>query len=168
MNDCHAGACGDHLYGLANAQKILHVGYFWPLIFKYCIEMVNKFSPCQIFTTKKCTHPAPLHLVVAVGPFAKWGIDFMHCRPISTEGHGYIIVVMEYFTKWDEAMPTYTEDGKSTALLLFNHIIARLRIPRAIMTDHGSQFQKKMMVELSVKLGFRHDNSTPYYPQAKG
>ena len=43
-----------------------------------------------------------------------------------------------------------------------------LGIPRAIVTDHGSHFQNKMMVELSVKLGFHHDNSTPYYPQANG
>ena len=51
-------------------------------------------------------------------------------------------------------------------LFLFNHIITRFRIPRAIVTDHGSHFQNKMMVELSTKLGFHHDKSTPYYPQA--
>ena len=44
----------------------------------------------------------------------------------------------------------------------------RFGIPRAIVTDHGSHFQNKMMEELSVKLGFLHDNSTPYYPQANG
>ena len=65
-------------------------------------------------------------------------------------------------------MPTYAEDRKTTALFLFNHIIARFGIPRAIMTDHGSHFQKNMMVELSAKLGFCHDNSTPYYPQDNG
>ena len=92
----------------------------------------------------------------------------MHCRPISSGGHGYIIVAMDYFTKWLEVMPTYVKDGKTTTLFLFNHIIARFRIPRAIMTDHGSHFQDKMMAELSVKLRFHHDNSTPYYPQANG
>ena len=89
----------------------------------------------------------------------------MHCRPTSTRGHGYIIVAMDYFKKWDEAMPTYAKEGKIAALFLFNHIITRFRIPRAIVTDHGSNFQNKMMVERTGKLGFRHDNSTPYYPQ---
>ena len=92
----------------------------------------------------------------------------MHCRPTSARGHGYFIVTMDYFTKWAEAMPTYSKDSKTPALFLFNHIIARFRIPRAIVTDHGSHFQNKIMVEISVKLGFRHDNSTPYYPQANG
>ena len=88
----------------------------------------------------------------------------MHCRPTSAGGHGYIIVVMYYFTKWAEAIPTYAEYGKKTALFLFNHIISRFRTPRAMVTDHRSHFQNKMMEELSAKLGFFHDNSKPYYP----
>ena len=74
-------------------------------------------------------HPAPLHPVISVGPFAKWGIEFMHCKPTSSRGHGYIIVVMDYFKKWAEAMPTYEEDGKTSTLFLFNQIIARFGIP---------------------------------------
>ena len=108
-----------------------------------------------MFTSKNHTNSAPLHPILVAGPFAKWGIDFVHYRPTSAEGHGYIIVVVDYFTKWAAAMPTYAEDRKTGALFLFNHIIARFRIPRAIMTDHGSHFQNKMMAELSVKLGFR-------------
>ena len=121
-----------------------------------------------MFTSKKSTHPALLHPIVAIGPFAKWGIVFMHYKPTSAGGHVYIIVAVYYFTKWVEAIPTYPEDRKTTTLFLFNHIIARLEILRAIMTDHGSHFQNKMMAELSAKLGFHHDNSTPYYPQANG
>ena len=95
-----------------------------------------------MFTSKKCTHPDLLHPIVAVGPFEKWGIDFVHCRPTSVEVHGYIIMAVDYFTNWAEAMPTYAEDGKIVALFLFNHIIARFRIPRAIMTDHESHLKK--------------------------
>ena len=117
-----------------------------------------------MFTTKKRTHPAPLHPVIAVGPFEKWGIDFMHCRPTSAREHVYIIVAVDYFTKWAKEMPTYAEDGNTAALFLFNHIIARFRIPTAIVTDHGSHYQNKMIVELSSKLVFHHDNSTLDYP----
>ena len=62
----------------------------------------------------------------------------MDCNPTSAEGHGYIIVAVDYFTKWAEAcMPTYAEDGKTAALFLFNHVIARFRVPQSIVTDHG-------------------------------
>ena len=129
LNDCHSGACGSHLSGMATTPKIVRAGYFWPLIFKDCNEAVKKCPPYQHFYPKKPTHPAPLHPVIAIGPFSKWGIDFMHCKPTSTGGHGYIIVAVDYFTKWAEAMPTYAEDGKTVALFLFNHVIARFGVP---------------------------------------
>eukprot|EP00253_Pinus_taeda_P013889 PITA_13889 len=110
--------------------------------------------------------PAPLHPVVVVGPFSKWGIDFMTCNPTSAGWHGYIIVTVDYFTKWAEAMPTLNNNGKTTALFFFNHVVSRFGVPHAIVTDHGLHFRSHMMVELATKLGLSHDNSTPYYPQA--
>ena len=65
-------------------------------------------------------------------------------------------------------MPTYAEDGKNTTLFLFNHIIARFGVSQSIVTDHRSHFRNQMMEELSAKLGFHHENSMPYYPQANG
>ena len=57
--------------------------------------------------------------------------------------------------KWVEAMPTFKDDGETTTLFLFNQIIARFDIPREIVTNHGSHFQKKMVFELTSKLGLR-------------
>jgi len=105
-----------------------------------------------------------LHLVITVGPFAKWCIDFMTCNPCSARGHGYIIIFVDYFMKWVEAMPTLTNDGKTAAQFLFNHVISRFEVPQAIITDHGSHFRSYMIVELTSQLGLRHDSSTPYYP----
>ena len=116
-----------------------------------------------MFYPKKCTHPAPLHPFIVVVPFAKWGIDFMHCKPTSAGGHGYIIVSVDYFTKCVEEMPAYAEDGNIVTLFLFNHLIARFVVLQAIGTDHGSHFRNQMMAELSAKLGFLHEKSTPYY-----
>ena len=45
LNDCHGGVCGGHLSGISTAQKILRVGYFWPSIFKYCVNAVKKCHP---------------------------------------------------------------------------------------------------------------------------
>ena len=163
MNDFHSGACGGHLYGLANTQKILRAGYFWSSIFKDCINAVKKCHSCQIFSKKMRSHPAPLHLVVSVGPFAKWGIYFTMWNPPSSVGHHYIIVVIDYFTKWAEVMPTYSNDAKTTALFLFNHIIARFGIPRSIVTDHGTHFCNVMMTKLNTMLHLDHECSSPYY-----
>jgi hypothetical protein len=168
LKNFHKGACGGHLSGLATAQKILRVGYFWPTIFKDCIKAVKKCHPCQVFTWKIISHPSPLHLVIIVGPFTKWGVDFVDCNPTSDGGNQHIIVVINYFTKWPEAMPTIKYDGNTVAFFVFNQIIAWFGISSEIVTDHGSHFQNEMMVELASKLGFRHGHSSPYYPQENG
>ena len=71
LNDCHSVSCGDHLYGLATTQKILCTGYFWPSVFKDCMEVMKKCPPCPLFQSKKRTHPTPLHPIIVVGPFTK-------------------------------------------------------------------------------------------------
>lgn len=86
----------------------------------------------------------------------------MTCNPRSAGGHGFIIVVIDYFTKWAEAMPTLVEDGHTTAQFLFNHVISRFGVPQAIVTDHGKHFCKYMMSELTTHLGLQHDSSTLY------
>jgi hypothetical protein len=153
---------------MATTQKILRDGYFWPSIFKYCIEAVKKFPPYQVFHKKEHTHPAPLHPIISINPFAKWGIYFMQCNPTSIEGHGYIIIVIDYLTKWAKAMPTILNDGFTTSLFFFNHIITHFGVSQSIVTNHGSHFQNHMMSDLHAKLVFHHENSSPYYPQANG
>ena len=69
--------------------------------------------------------------------------------------HKYIIVAIDYFTKWVEAMPTYKNDNETTTLFLFNQVISSFGILREIITNHGSDFQNQLMTELALKLGFR-------------
>jgi hypothetical protein len=57
-------------------------------------------------------------------------------------------------------MPTFLNDGHTTTLFNFNHIITRFGVPQSIVIDHGSHFQNQMMSELHVKLGFCHEKSS--------
>jgi hypothetical protein len=168
LNDFHTGACGGHLFGMETAQKILRAGYFWLTLIKDCIESIMKCHPCQIFSRKMRAYPAPMFLVITVGTFTKWGIDYTTCNPSSARGNHYIIVAVDYFTKWVEAIPTFKDDGETTTLFLFNQIIARFGVPREIVTDHGSHFQNQMMTELTSNVRLQQEHLSPYYPQANG
>jgi len=130
---------------MATVQKICQAGYLWSSLFKHCMEVVNKFPPCQFFHPKIHTHPSPLHPFIIIGPFLKWGIGFVHCSPTSVGRHSYAIVVVDYFTKWVEAMPTFVEDEKPAVLFIFNHTISRFGVRQSIVTDHGSHFRNHMM-----------------------
>jgi hypothetical protein len=113
------------------------------------------------------SHPCPLHPVITVGPFTKWGVDFMDCNLASARGHQHIILDIDYFTKWVEAMPTIKSYGKTATFFVCKQIIAQFEIPSDIVTYHGCHFQNEMMKELEAKLGFKHGHYSPYYPQEK-
>ena len=141
LNNYHSGACGGHLSRLSTAQNILRAGYFWPLIFKDCVYAVNKCHPFQVFACNMRSHPALLHSIITAVPFTKWGLDFIDCNPASARGHHHIIVAIDYFTKWVEAMPTIKSNGETAAHFVFNQIITRFGILKEIVIDHGRNFQ---------------------------
>jgi len=87
----------------------------------------------------------------------------MDCNETSVRGHHHIIVDVDDFNKWVEYMPTIKSNGETVTLFVFNQIIARFRIPKEIVTYHGSHFQNEM-TELASKLGFTHDHYSPYHP----
>ena len=86
LNDCHRGACGGHLSRLSTTQKILRAGYFWPSIFKDCMDAVKRCHPCQVFARNMHSHPTLLLPIITDGPFTKWGLDFMDCNPTLAGG----------------------------------------------------------------------------------
>ena len=92
----------------------------------------------------------------------------MKINPPSSNGHHYIIVAVDYFTKWAEAIPTFKNTTKTTAYFLFNHVITRFDVPKEIVTYNGSHFRNSFMDELMTKLGLRQDFSSPYYAQCNG
>ena len=124
LMDSHGGVAGGHYVGRETTQKILRASYFYPSIFTNCIEAVKHCHSCHLFTPKARTPPAPLHPVVTVGPFCKWAIDFMTISLASASGHKYIIMAVDYFTKWAEAMPTFDCKSETMAHFFLNHVIS--------------------------------------------
>ena len=90
------------------------------------------------------------------------------CNPVLAGRHTYIIVAVDDFTKWAEAMTTYQAERETVAFFIFNQIIAHFGIPKEIVTDHGSHFQNNMMTELTTMLGFKQEHSSSFYPQTNG
>jgi hypothetical protein len=76
----------------------------------------------------------------------------MTCNPRLARGHGYIIIDVDYFTKWDKAMIMFVKNGKNLVIFIFNHIVTRFGFPQAIIIDHGSHFHNFVMSELTKNM----------------
>jgi hypothetical protein len=154
--------------GMRQPKKSCEPVISGPLYLKIVSKLLRSFTLARCSLIKCARIQPPLHPVIIIGPFTKWGVDFVDSNPNSARGHQHIIMAIDYFNKWVEAMPTVKFNGKTAAFFLFNQIIVQFGIPSEIVIDHGSHFQNEMMVELASKLGFRYDHSSPYYPQENG
>jgi hypothetical protein len=99
--------------------------------------------------------------------FDVWGIDFMGPFPISF-GYVYILLAVDYVSKWVEAKATRTDDSRVVVDFVRSNIFCRFGTPKAIISDQGSHFCNKTMAALLNKYGVVHKVSTPYHPQTNG
>ncbi|RVW68357.1 hypothetical protein CK203_063798 [Vitis vinifera] len=104
MREVHAGVCGPHMGGHMLARKIMRTGYFWLTMETDCCQFVQRCPECQIHGDLIHVPPSELHALTSPWPFSVWGIDIIgKISPKSSSGHEFILVAIDYFTKWVEA-----------------------------------------------------------------
>ncbi|RDX80198.1 Gypsy retrotransposon integrase-like protein 1, partial [Mucuna pruriens] len=108
IREVYEGVCGMHIGGRALASKITRAGYYWPTLRSDCMDYVKKCDKCQRFAEAHKAPPEPLHSVMSPWPFYKWGIDILGPFPVAPGQLKFLIVVVDYFTKWVEAEPVAT------------------------------------------------------------
>ncbi|XP_071916239.1 uncharacterized protein [Coffea arabica] len=99
--------------------------------------------------------------------FDVWGIDFMGPFP-SSFGFLYILLAVDYVSKWVKARATHTNDSKVVAEFLKSNIFVRFGMPRAVVSDRGIHFCNKTITTLFRKYGVLHKVSAPYHSQTNG
>ena len=82
----------------------------------------------------------------------------------SSLGYKYILVMVDYVSKWVEAMPTLTNDARVVKKILQKVIFIRFGTPRALISDGGSHFSNHVIEALLKKYGVTHKVATPYRP----
>ncbi|XP_061351130.1 uncharacterized protein LOC133296198 [Gastrolobium bilobum] len=112
-------------------------------------------------------HEMPRHPILLCEIFDVWGIDFMGPFPVSF-GFTYILIAVDYVSKWVEAKATRTDDSVVDVDFVRSNIFCRFDIPRAIISDQGSHFCNRSMFGLMKKYGVIHKVATAYHPQTNG
>ncbi|KAE8654967.1 hypothetical protein F3Y22_tig00117034pilonHSYRG00338 [Hibiscus syriacus] len=169
MEEVHSGICGTHANGLSMARKIMRYGYYWATMYTDCIDYARKCHKCQIYADKIHVPPSPLHVMTAPWPFSMWGIDVIGAiTPKASNGHCFILVAIDYFTKWVEAA-SYTNIKRSTVCkFIKKEIVCRYGLPERIITDNALNLNNKMMTELCAQFKIKHANSVAYRPKMNG
>ncbi|XP_024009187.1 uncharacterized protein K02A2.6-like [Eutrema salsugineum] len=136
-------------------------------MFRDTHTFISQCDACQRRGKISKRHEMPHNFILEVEVFDCWGIDFMGPFP-SSYGNKYILVAVDYVSKWVEAIASPTNDS-SVVLKMFKTIIfPRFGVPRIVISDGGSHFINKVFKKLLRKHGVHHRVATPYHPQTSG
>ena len=167
--ETHEGLCATHANGHALTRQIMRRGYYWSTMEKDCILYVRKCPKCQAYADKIEAPPVPLYSMVSPWPFSQWGIDVIGViHPQATNGHKFILVAIDYFTKWIEAQSYAKITRKAVARFIKINLICRFGVPQQIITDNATNLNGGDIDRICDQFKIKHRNSTPYRPQMNG
>ena len=109
-----------------------------------------------------------LHPIKVEAPFDKIGIDFVESLPLTIQRNCYIIIVMDYMTKYPEAKAVPNATAQQTADFVYEDIICRHGCPNFLISDRGTYFNNLLIESLMQKFQIKHLLTTPYHPQTNG
>ncbi|XP_075109293.1 uncharacterized protein LOC142181066 [Nicotiana tabacum] len=154
----------DHLSRLEGSENAIEVE-----------EILETFPDEQLLATTHQEAPwnisrrqeMPMNPVQEIEVFDVWGIHFMGPF-VSSYGNKYILVAVDYVSKWVEAVALPTNDAKVVVGFLKKNIFTRFGTPRTIISNGGTHFCNRAFEKLLMKYDVRHKVTTPYHPQTSG
>ena len=108
IKELHEGICGYHSDARTMTTRILRAGYFWKTMEADCHDFVKRCIPCQKHGNLIHQKQEQLHSILSPWPFAKWGMDILDPFSPRKDQVKFLIVAVDYFTKWIEATPLAT------------------------------------------------------------
>nr|GEW73518.1 reverse transcriptase domain-containing protein [Tanacetum cinerariifolium] len=166
LNACHSGPTGGHYGANYTAKKVFDSGFYWPTIYKDAFELVKHCDSCQRQRKISQRDEMPQNSIQVCEIFDVWGIDFMGLFP-SSKGNKYILVAVDYLSKWVEAKALPTNNTRFVIKFL-KLLFSRFGTPKAIISDRGTHFCNDQFAKVMSKYGVTHRLSTANHPQTSG
>ncbi|XP_014493263.1 uncharacterized protein LOC106755592 [Vigna radiata var. radiata] len=163
LNELHNGICGLHTRARTLRARALRAGYYWPTMENDAKAFTAKCERCQAHANIPHASPVELRTIVSPWPFAKWGMDIVGPFPPGRAQKKFILVAVDYFTKWVKAEPLATISARQVQSFFWK-IICRFGLPQTIVTDNGRQFIDKKLQTFFQGLGIKHITSSVEHP----
>nr|GEV04203.1 reverse transcriptase domain-containing protein [Tanacetum cinerariifolium] len=166
LKACHNGPTGGH-HGLNyTAKKVFDSGFYWPKIYQDAHDLVKSCDACQRQGRISQHDEMPQNSIQVYEIFNVWGINFMG-QFLSSRGNKYILVAVDYLSKWVEAKALPTNDARVVCKIL-KSLFARFGTHRVIISDRGTHFCNDQFANILLKYGVTHRLATVYHPQTSG
>jgi len=152
--------------GVDNTFQRLSAKYYWKTMYDDIRNYIRTCDTCQKRRREK--EVESLQPIVPTTAFAHVGIDIIGPLPRTLRGNRYIIMAVDYLTKYPEARALQLADALSIAPFIYEDIICRHGIPEELTSDRGTEFINELIRTLCQQYKIRHITTTAYHPQGNG
>jgi transposase InsO family protein len=153
MGEVHEGICGTHQSTHKMKWLLHHAGFYWLTMLNDCFRYYKCCESWQKFENVQLAPKNMLHHIIKPCWFRGWALDFVgQIYPSSSKGHQFVLVTMDYFTKWAKAVPLKNMTHKEVIHFILKNIIYRFDIPQTLTTDQGSSFTSHQVREFVESL----------------
>nr|GEW24530.1 reverse transcriptase domain-containing protein [Tanacetum cinerariifolium] len=166
LNACYSGPTGGHYGANYTAKMVFDSGFYWPTIYKAAFELVKNCDSCQCQGKISQRDEMPQNSIQVCEIFDVWGIDFMGPFP-SSKGNKYILVAVDYLSKWVEAKALPTNNARVVVKFL-KSLFSRFGTPKAIISDRGTHLCNYQFSRVMSKYGVTNHLSTAYHFKQAG
>ena len=142
--------------------------FFWPGLKSDVKQYCGTCPQCQLVSRKLTANIAPLNPTEIISEqFKKVAIDMVGELPKSSSGYKYILTIIDYATRYPEAIPLRTTNSRvvADALIVF---FSKVGIPEELVSDQGSNFISSLMTQLYENLGINKIKTSVYHPEGNG
>ncbi|GJW45853.1 reverse transcriptase domain-containing protein [Tanacetum coccineum] len=144
------------------------MGYFWPTMYNNSTKVVNACVTCQDHAPVMWKPQFDMVSVLSSWPIYQWGINLVGLFLEALGRVKFLVIVVDYFTKWVEAAPLATISGNNILKFVWNNIVCRFRISSIIISDNGKQFEENPFREWFNELKILQQFTYVAHPQANG
>ena len=163
----HDGSSGGHL-GIKRTLTKIKERFYW----LHCRDDVEawcrKCKNCAAVKGPQTRSRGAMKLYNVGAPWERVALDIAGPFPVTKAGNRYVLVVMDYFTKWPEAFGLPNQEAVTVATKLVNEVFCRFGVPLEMHSDQGRNFESQVFQEVCKILGIHKTRTTPYHPQSDG
>jgi hypothetical protein len=168
MKEIHAGLCGSHIGSRPLLGKVFRQGFYWPKEVSDAADLVQKCENCQKCVRDKKQPSSLTQLIQPTWPLQRWGLDMLGPLPPAQGNLKYVVVAVQYFSKWIEAKPLATITSVTVQKFFWQNIVCRFGVPKAITVDNGTQFDAKTFKDFCDQIGMKIHFASVRHPESNG
>ena len=167
LNHYHGEYWAGH-HGITKTYRAIRLRYFWHAMMQDVIEYCRRCESCQTGKLTKKRQAELQRNIIPQKPLDAWGIDVQGPFKKSRRGNQFLIVFVDLYSRWTEAIPSPDHKAETVVRLLIDEIFARFGVPRIILTDRGSEFLSRFCRILYKMTNVKKLTTTAYHPQTNG